>query len=210
MVFGSIIRIQEHEELKKITLTGSVLDIGGSRKSGYHGLIKGEHTYTVVNYGEQHPGADLLFNAEEKFPLDDASYDNVLTMNVLEHIFETHNVFAEVSRVIKPGGLFVSTVPYMLHIHGSPDDYVRYTESSYQKFADKYGFKLVYIKPLGYGLFSLIFQTITIYRVFPFAWLFNFMKYIFVGLDKFLLNFSFYKKLAEKIPLGYFWIMEKK
>ncbi len=210
MVFGSIIRIQEHEELKKITLTGSVLDIGGSRKSGYHGLIKGEHTYTVVNYGEQHPGADLLFNAEEKFPLADASYDNVLTMNVLEHIFETHNVFAEVSRVIKPGGLFVSTVPYMLHIHGSPDDYVRYTESSYQKFADKYGFKLVYIKPLGYGLFSLIFQTITIYRVFPFAWLFNFMKYIFVGLDKFLLNFSFYKKLAEKIPLGYFWIMEKK
>lgn len=210
MAFGTILRIAEHEELEKLTLTGNILDIGGSRKSGYHELVKGDHTWTVTNYGEQHPGADLFFNAEEKFPLENGSYDNVMMMNVIEHIFDTHNVFSEVSRVLKPGGKFVATVPYMHHIHGSPDDYVRYTESAYRKFADKYGFEIIFMQGLGFGLFSLIFQTMTERRILPWSWLFSLIKIIFTTLDKLLLNISIYRKNASNIPLGYFWIMQKK
>lgn len=205
----SIMRAAQYEELSKITLTGSVLDLGGSKKSGYQDLIKGEHAFTTVNIDEKY-GYDLKFNVEEKFPIEDHSYDNVLSMNLIEHIFDTHNIFSEASRVLKSGGLFVSAVPYMHHVHGSPDDYVRYTDSAYRKFADKYGLELVYIEPLGYGLFSLVFQTATIYRTLPFAWLFNLVKFVFTTLDKILLAIPYYKKLANSIPLGYFWIMKKK
>lgn len=205
----SIMRAHQYEELGKITLNGKILDLGGSKKSGYQELVQGVHEFTVVNIDEKY-GYDIKFNVEEKFPLGDATYDNVLSMNLIEHIFDTHNIFVESARVLKTGGLFVSAVPYMHHIHGSPDDFVRYTDSAYKKFADKYGFEIIYIEPLGYGLFSLIFQTLTIYRTLPFPWLFNIVKFIFVTVDKILLAIPYYQKLANTIPLGYFWIMRKR
>lgn len=202
-------RAHQYEEIAKVTLSGKVLDLGGSTKSGYHNLVKGSPEFVVVNISEDY-GYNLKFNIEEKFPLEDGSYENVLSMNLIEHIFDTHNVFSETARVLKSGGLFVSAVPYMHHIHGSPDDFVRYTDSAYKKFADKYGFDLIYIEPLGYGVFSLLFQTLTVYKTLPFAWLFVLVKTIFVAIDKLLLAIPYYKKLANKIPLGYFWIMKKK
>lgn len=199
----------QYQELSTVTLHGSVLDLGGSKKSGYQELVKGDPVFTVVNISEEY-GYDLKFNIEERFPLEDNSYDNVLSMNLIEHIFDTHNIFAESARVLKSGGLFVSAVPYMHHIHGSPDDFVRYTDSAYRKFASKYGFEVVVIKPLGYGFFSLFFQTLTVYKTLPFAPLFNAVKYICICIDKLLLHISYYRKLATSIPLGYFWIMKKR
>ncbi|MDB5187731.1 MAG: hypothetical protein JWO50_251 [Candidatus Kaiserbacteria bacterium] len=207
---GSVIRTHEYEKLRHIELNGSILDLGGSHKSGYHELIRGSHTWTVVNYGDSHPGADILFDIEKQFPLESASYDNVVTMNVLEHIFNYHNVFAEVSRVLKPGGLFLSTVPFMHHIHGSPDDYHRYTKSTYIKLAEKYGFEIVYIEELGYGFFSLVFQTLAIHNIFYFDAVYNSIRYCMTAIDKLLLIMPAYQRFAAKIPLGYIWIMKKK
>lgn len=204
----SILRDQEYEALSNLTLNGIVLDIGGSRKSGYHGLVKGSPVFTVVNYGDMHPGEDLNFNAEEVFPLADGSFDHAMSLNVLEHIWDTHNVFREVSRVIKPGGLFVSAVPYMHHIHGSPDDYNRYTESAFRKYADKYGFDMVEIKPLGTGLLAFVYQSVGGWLYFGFLKLL--VKWVFTTADTILCVIPQYKKLAGNIPLGYFWIMKKK
>lgn len=199
----------QYEELSNVTLNGTVLDLGGSKKSGYQELVKGSPAWTVVNISEEY-GYDMKFNIEEPFPLEDGSYDNVLSMNLIEHIFDTHNIFKETARVLKSGGLFVSAVPYMHHIHGSPDDFVRYTDSAYRKFADTYGFEVTFIKPLGYGFFSLVFQTLTVYKTLPWAPLFNVVKAICIGLDKLFSPISYYRKLANSIPLGYFWIMKKK
>lgn len=202
-------RAGQYKELSSVTLNGTVLDLGGSRKSGYHELVKGNPVWTVVNISEQY-GYDIKFNVEERFPLEDGSYDNVVSLNLIEHIFNTHNIFSETARVLKPGGLFVSAVPYMHHIHGSPDDFVRYTDSAYRKFAEQYGFEVIYIKPTGTGLFSLAFQTLTVYNTLPWIPLYNFFKHISISLDNLLLNIPRYRKLAESIPLGYFWIMKKK
>lgn len=208
--YASILRELQYAELAKLSLQGKVLDIGGSRKSGYIELPTGEHTWTIANYGDQHPGADIFFNAEEKFPIDDVSFDNVTMVNVIEHIFNTHNVFQEVARVLKPGGLFVATMPFMHHIHGSPDDFVRYTASAYRKFAEKYNFEVIYLENLGEGIFALFFQTLTIKRVIPIPVLFSIVKFIFISLDRLFSVFPFYKALAGSTPLGYFWIMKKK
>jgi len=68
---------------------------------------------------------------------------------------------------------------------------------------------VVRMDALGFGFFCLFFQTFTIYKTLPFAWLFNLVKHICIGLDKVLLVIPYYKKLALSIPLGYFWIMKK-
>lgn len=48
-------------------------------------------------------------------PYNDASFDVVFSDNVLEHLAEPEKVFAEVKRVLKPGGLFLFKTPNKHH-----------------------------------------------------------------------------------------------
>jgi len=45
-------------------------------------------------------------------PLDSESFDNVVCIEVLEHVFNFQNVLDEAYRVLRPGGTFVVGVPY--------------------------------------------------------------------------------------------------
>ena len=204
----SLLRSLEYEQLSRITLTGSVLDLGGSRSSGYHNCLKGDHVFTVVNYGTMHPGMDLHFTLEEAFPLADASYDHAVAINVLEHIFNYHNVFQETARVLKPRGRFVIAVPFMHHIHASPDDYHRYTESTFRKLADRYGFEVLDIMPLGLGICSLMYQCVG--GSIPTRALKKVCRYLCVQCDTVLFKYLLrYRAFARRIPLGYFLMLQK-
>jgi SAM-dependent methyltransferase len=162
-----------------------------------------------VNIDERY-GFDLNFNIENKFPLQDNEFDNVLAINLIEHIMDTNNVFSETARVLKPGGQFVATIPFMHHIHGSPDDFVRLTKSAYEKLASKYGFEIIYMEELGGGLFSFIFQSLIIRNWWRLDVIFNIAKFLFVTMDNILHIIPGYGGFAKLIPLGYFFIMKKK
>lgn len=43
----------------------------------------------------------------ESLPYDDASFDAVACVDVLEHVRDLHQVLGEVARVLKPGGMFL-------------------------------------------------------------------------------------------------------
>ena len=51
----------------------------------------------------------------ESLPYDNSSFDLVFSDNVLEHLENPHDVFAEVERVLKPGGLLLVKTPNMRH-----------------------------------------------------------------------------------------------
>jgi len=48
----------------------------------------------------------------ECLTFDDESFDVVVTQDVLEHVFNTDAAFAEIARVLRPGGVHVFTVPF--------------------------------------------------------------------------------------------------
>jgi 2-polyprenyl-6-hydroxyphenyl methylase/3-demethylubiquinone-9 3-methyltransferase len=50
---------------------------------------------------------DYLTSAAERLPLPDASFDAVVTADVLEHVADVHRVVAAASRVLRPEGKFV-------------------------------------------------------------------------------------------------------
>ncbi len=203
----SILREAEYDELSKVELNGAILDVGGSKKSGYNKKVKGQNSWHVVNLDENCE-PDTFVDLEKKFPFENGSFDHVVCLNVLEHLFEFENAFRESLRCIKVGGKIVIATPFVHHIHGSPDDYLRYTKSAFFKLSEKYDCKLIYIKPLGYGLFSLIFQTAG--GVIRINFLKEFFKSISINLDKVLLKIvKKYSKLTQTIPLGYFVIFEK-
>lgn len=210
MKFCSIIRSHEYENLEKISLGGRVLDVGGSKKSGYHDLIGAAAEFDVVNF-DPACEPDYTFDVEKPFPLDDSSYDHAICLNVLEHVYEFENTFSEQVRCVKSGGLVIIATPFMHNIHECPGvygDYLRYTQSAYERMAQKHRCEIITINPLGYGLCSLIFQSIG--GSLPTKTLQRIVMHLFVGIDKFGNKISKrYRRLTARIPLGYFVIMKK-
>ena len=203
----SIIRETEYRELTKLTLNGRILDLGGSKKSGYQELVGGEHEIITANFCAE-TGCDVLFDMQKKFPFEDEVFDHALCLNVFEHVF--HHTFAmqELSRVLKASGNFVVAVPFMHHIHGSPEDYYRFTRSGLIKLCEDSGFVCQSISEIGSGIFSLFYQTVG--GALPTQWLKFIAKKICLGLDSFFGLFPRYRKLAKTIPLGYFAVFIKK
>ncbi len=202
----SILRDREYEELSKLTLYGGILDIGGNKSSEYHSLIQGKHTITTVNLTPEY-GCDLVFDIQEKFPLDDSTYDNVISMNVLEHVYGFQNAFSEIGRILKKDGTLILSTPFMHHIHGCPDDYFRYTDSALEKILTDAGFHEIEITPIGLGIFSLFYQTTS--GMIP-RFLERFFKAIALGCDWILLKVSKrYARVCQRIPLGYFVTAKK-
>ncbi len=197
----SIIRDGEYEKLSALEIHGSILDLGGNANSEYHNILGGNHSVTTVNISEKY-GCDMVFDIQEKFPIESEKFDAVLSMNVLEHVYGFDNVVAETFRVLKDGGTFIFAVPFMHHIHGSPDDYFRYTRSALEKMLKVHNFIDIEIEEIGLGLFSLLYQSSA--GMLPGVLKMVFKK-IAVSLDKTLGKLSpRYYNVSKRIPLGYF------
>ena len=153
----SLFRKLTYSELSKIELSGQILDLGGIKNAEYHKLIKGQHNIKVVNIDDKSV-ADFSFNLENKFPLENDTYDNIICLNVLEHIFDYQNVVDESFRILKSGGQIINVTPFLLNIHECPNDYWRYTRQSLEKIFEQAGFKEIEISEIGTGLFGAVYQ----------------------------------------------------
>lgn len=205
----SLWRELEYGILSQLTLNGTVLDLWGSKKSWYHKLIQWKHDFTVVNISEEY-GYDINFDIQERFPLEDASYDHVIAINVLEHIYKHQNVLNESHRVIKKWGKLIMVTPFMFNVHGSPDDYFRYTRSALQKILIEAGFdsESIEIHEIWSGVFSVFYQMIS--GMIPTYPLRTIIKKIFVWIDRLLSRISKkYKVLMSAYPLGYITTVTK-
>jgi SAM-dependent methyltransferase len=56
-----------------------------------------------------------VMSPSSPIPYDDNSFDVVVSANVLEHVQDPDAVFAEIHRVLKPGGFFVFQTPNRRH-----------------------------------------------------------------------------------------------
>jgi SAM-dependent methyltransferase len=206
MKYYTIVRGREHELLRRVELDGSILDVGGGAHAQYHELIKGEHIFHTMNINPK-CRPDTLADIEQEFPFAGETFDHAICLNVLEHIYEFEHVVSETVRCIKPGGSFVIATPFMHHIHGSPDDYLRYTESVYRRLAGKFDCHVSMLEKLGAGFFSLGFQCLSIGGP---KFLLPIARPVAVGLDHVLNTISNrYRKLTEILPLGYFVVLTK-
>lgn len=129
-----------------------------------------------------HDEIDVFYDGK-RIPFDDAYFDSVLSSEVFEHVFNLPGVLTEISRVVKPGGHLLITIPFVWEEHEAPYDFARYTSFGITSLLQEAGFEILVLKKTTRYV-ETIFQTINAYIV---KGLFRSNRYVKVLLSPFLI-----------------------
>ncbi len=136
-------------------MQGRLLDIGcgkmpykkyilsGSKVEEYLGLdIEGALKY------DENVRPDYVWDGRT-MPLEENSFDCAIGTEVLEHCPDPEVVLKETYRVLKSGGVFFFTVPFLWNLHEAPHDEYRYTPFSLERHLRNSGFDNIEIHATG-------------------------------------------------------------
>ncbi|MFO3797434.1 MAG: methyltransferase domain-containing protein, partial [Anaerolineales bacterium] len=141
-----------------------ILDVGAGH-GDFAALFAGRNylSLDIVPY----PEIDLVCDLTECIPFRENTFDMIVLMNVLEHVYRFHELLAACSYLLKPGGVLVIAVPFLLKVHQIPFDFYRYTHYALEEMARQHGFEIVllegYYDPLfllGEGIRNLRFWVL--------------------------------------------------
>ena len=122
----SLLRALEYEAIAGLELTGRTLDVGGGATSSYYCLLMGSPAIESVNISSDYKPTIIAY-LNNALPIANNTYDDVLSLNTYEHVYNDSNALVESIRVLKSGGRFLFVVPFLYRVHGSPSDYHRHT-----------------------------------------------------------------------------------
>ena len=74
-------------------------------------------------------------------PLDD-TFDLIIAEQVFEHLLWPYRAARNVHRMLRPGGSFLITTPFLVKIHPVPNDCSRWTETGMKHLLAECGFAL--------------------------------------------------------------------
>jgi SAM-dependent methyltransferase len=102
---------------------GRLLDLGCGNVPLY-GMYRDLVTENICIDWEQtlHPNhhIDQCVNLNGALPIADREFDTILSTDVLEHIARPDRAWAEMCRVLRPGGKLVLTTPFFYWLHEEP------------------------------------------------------------------------------------------
>jgi SAM-dependent methyltransferase len=152
----SIYRAMEYEALSHLRYSGRILDFGGGETAHYAPAMKSwisDGTYESVNITASMQPTYLLA-PNEAIPIASNTFDMVVSINTLEHVFHLEEVLKELIRVLNTGGQIVFAVPFLFRVHGCPDDYNRPTASWWKETLTQLGIHELEITPLVWDVMT--------------------------------------------------------
>lgn len=103
------------------------LEISGRGSQGQHNF----RSYRAVQY----PEYDIC-----KDPLAQEQFDLVIAEQVLEHVLRPDRAAANVYQMLRSGGVFVVSTPFLVRVHECPLDLYRWTEHGMRQLLESAGF----------------------------------------------------------------------
>jgi len=133
-------------------ICGDLADLGCGTVPLYEVYKARADTITCIDWGESKHDlqyADILCDLNEAIPIGDESFDTVVLTDVLEHIGNPANLISEISRMLRPGGTLLATVPFVYPLHEQPYDFTRFTRYGLEKILTETGFSEIQITNIG-------------------------------------------------------------
>jgi SAM-dependent methyltransferase len=131
---------------------GRLIDLGCGKAPLYIKYKECVDSVTCVDWGNTpHKNSNLDLECDLTQPLvfEDASFDTVILSDVLEHLPEPELLWSEINRILRPGGCLLMNVPYFYPLHEVPYDFYRYSCYALERFANRHGFDVLELDPIG-------------------------------------------------------------
>jgi SAM-dependent methyltransferase len=121
-----------------------VLDVGGADVNGsYRDLFSDPRIRYHATDLEESAGVEIVLGDPYRFPIADATFDIVLSGQMLEHCEFFWLTFTEMVRVLRPDGLLFLIAPSAGPVHRYPVDCYRFYPDAYSALARYAGCQLV-------------------------------------------------------------------
>ena len=95
--------------------------------------------------GTQYPAFDICSQALPR------QFDLIIADQVFEHLKWPYRAGSNVFKMLKPGGYFVVTTPFLVRVHEAPIDCSRWTESGLSYLLQECGFAADHIQTDSWG-----------------------------------------------------------
>jgi SAM-dependent methyltransferase len=118
-----------------------VLEISGGSFSSWSAPGR-FRTYTSADY----PEYDVCDG-----PLRESAFDLVIAEQVFEHLLWPYRAVRHVHQMLRPGGHFLLTTPFLVRVHNQPVDCSRWTELGLRNLLAEGGFDMSQIQTESWG-----------------------------------------------------------
>jgi len=138
---NSLILMKEFAD--KFEVKGTVVDIGSYDINGNYKSLFPDAEYVGVDI-QAGPNVDVLMGSEEWKELKDV--DTVIMGQTLEHVADIPGLMAEISRVLKPGGLLCIIAPSEGPRHDYPIWVGNFSKERMEEAVTSAGFEIIECK----------------------------------------------------------------
>lgn len=130
---------------------GRVLDVGSADR-WLQRQLPPESDYLAIDVptpdGKVYGNRPDVFGSAEALPLADETCDAVACFEVLEHLEDPSRAIDEAVRVLRKGGTYAISTPFLYPLHDRPRDYRRYTPFGLRRSFVAAGLDVVAIRPM--------------------------------------------------------------
>ena len=130
-----------------------ILDVGAGR--GDFADLFGERTNYIALDIYPYPEVDLVCDLSLTNPFQPGTFDAILLMNVLEHVYDGRALVSTLGDLLKPGGRLIIAIPFMVKMHQVPVDFARYTHYALQRLGAECGLQISHLEGYYDPLFFL-------------------------------------------------------
>jgi len=124
-------------------------------------------------------------------PFEDALFDCAIATEVLEHLPDIQRFLKEIKRVVRPGGRFFFTTPFLWSYHEVPYDFQRMTVFGLREHLSRAGFQQIKVKAIGNWHSTLALMLGLWVERAPLVWgLRRLLRYLVLGLQQVLMKFD--------------------
>ncbi len=200
-------------------MNGRILDVGAG-EAPWRGWLPADTTYLGIDvensddFGMGRARTDVVYYDGNEMPFDDASFEGVLCVEVLEHASDPELLLTEISRLLTDGGRLLLTVPWSARRHHIPYDFQRFTPERLKILLVNSGFNQIEILERGTDVGAIANKLIVLNLRWlkpraTFVWIFSVLVGLLclpvTGAFVLLAHVSEHLDLGGKEdPLGYF------